>query len=144
MPTVEEIKTYLRLLTPDEIRRLLGELEREHGVKLTPQGQDDLRASPAYGAAPMVLGHYGETEWSGEGEYEVILNMVGPQRINVLKVLKETPEWKDKPLSEVSEYLKTAEGRVLRVFDDDRMSADIFARKLTSVGATVRVRARPQ
>lgn len=126
-----------------EIRALLGDLERAHGVDLTPDRREDtLRAAPAYGGPPPPLRLYGAGGPSDPN--------AGPFGLYVVGVASMMPAakavmglWKGRSLGDTLQGLRGASPvspMHLQGYEGDRRTADADAAALRAQGVTVEVR----
>ena len=134
MSMYEDARAALECLTSEEIRRLLGELERQHGVMLTPDrnGEESFRCAVAYGVPPHPLGKK-DDDLRG---YVVRLVKVGPNKIPVIKTIREVCGY---GFVETMQIVNTAPSDV-RVFGcDGKDGVDLLVEELQSVGATMEI-----
>lgn len=141
MQTRAEVMEMLRDQPVSTIRSILGELERVHGVDLSPDKEFDIvRGGPAYGGPPPPLRLYNEiSEDQGDFDHHVYVTHPGKTIISVIKVIRNVLG------VDLSEAKAMAEGRtVVKVFDSSRtIEATDLIKALRGAGATVEDRRRP-
>ena len=120
---VEEIKA----LTMLEAAELVKRLEEELGVSATPAGPVGAAAAPgAVGGAPAV---------EEQTEFTVVLNEVGPNKINVIKAVREVTSL---GLKEAKDLVDSAPKPIKEGVSKDE--AETIKKKFEAAGAKVEIK----
>ena len=123
-----EIKEALNTLTVLELSELVKELEDEWGVS----------AQASVMAAPMMAGGAGpagEAAAEEKSEFDVILSAIGPNKIQVIKVVREVTSL---GLKEAKAAVDSAPGAVKEKVSKEE--AEEIKQKLEGVGATAELK----
>jgi large subunit ribosomal protein L7/L12 len=131
MANKEEILDAIKGMSVLELSDLVKALEEEFGI--TAAAPVAVAAAPAAGgAAPAADGAAGSDEQS---EFEVTLQDIGANKINVIKAVREVTAL---GLREAKELVESAPARVKEAVAKDE--ADSIKSKLEEAGATVEVK----
>jgi large subunit ribosomal protein L7/L12 len=122
MLTRDEIKAIILGTPASEIRSILGEIEDEQGLDLTPVRVEMFRAAPAYGGAPFR---------DMDVQYVVELQVIPENRLPVVLVIRQTLGL---GLGEALDLVKRAP-QVIKRFDYE-YEAKALVEKFRSAGAT--------
>ena len=85
MATVAEIKEQINTLSVMDLAKLLKELQEDWGVSAAAA----VAYAPAGGAAPSGDGAAAAPPEEEQTEFDVILKEIGPNKINVIKAVRE-------------------------------------------------------
>lgn len=126
--TREDVIEYLKNMTLLEASQLVKELEETFGVSA---------AAAAVAAAPAAGGGGGEAAAAAEEktEFDVVLQAVGGNKINVIKVVREVTAL---GLKEAKDLVEAAPKAVKEGVSKEE--AETIKQKLTDAGATVEVK----
>ena len=126
--TREDVIEFLKNMTLLEASQLVKELEETFGVSA---------AAAAVAAAPAASGGGGEAAAAAEEktEFDVILQAVGGNKINVIKVVREVTAL---GLKEAKDLVEAAPKAVKEGVSKEE--AETIKQKLTDAGATVEVK----
>jgi large subunit ribosomal protein L7/L12 len=126
--TREDVIEFLKNMTLLEASQLVKELEETFGVSA---------AAAAVAAAPAAGGGGGEAAAAAEEktEFDVILQAVGGNKINVIKVVREVTAL---GLKEAKDLVEAAPKAVKEGVSKDE--AETIKQKLSDAGATVEVK----
>jgi len=126
--TREDVIEFLKNMTLLEASQLVKELEETFGVSA---------AAAAVAAAPAAGGAAGEAAAVAEEktEFDVILQAVGGNKINVIKVVREVTAL---GLKEAKDLVEAAPKAVKEGVSKEE--AETIKQKLTDAGATVEVK----
>jgi large subunit ribosomal protein L7/L12 len=126
--TREDVIEYLKNMTLLEASELVKELETTFGVSA---------AAAAVAAAPAAAGGGGEAAAAAEEktEFDVVLQAVGGNKINVIKVVREVTAL---GLKEAKDLVEAAPKAVKEGVSKEE--AETIKQKLTDAGATVEVK----
>jgi large subunit ribosomal protein L7/L12 len=126
--TREDVIEFLKNMTLLEASQLVKELEETFGVSA---------AAAAVAAAPAAGGGGGEAAAAAEEktEFDVILQAVGGNKINVIKVVREVTAL---GLKEAKDLVEAAPKAVKEGVSKEE--ADTIKQKLSDAGATVEVK----
>jgi large subunit ribosomal protein L7/L12 len=131
MATKEEILEAIKGMSVLELSDLVKSLEEEFGI--TAAAPVAIAAAPAGGAAPAADGSAGADE--EQTEFEVTLRDIGPNKINVIKAVREVTAL---GLREAKELVESAPARVKDSVARDE--ANSIKAKLEEAGATVEIK----
>jgi large subunit ribosomal protein L7/L12 len=129
MATKEEILDAIKGMSVLELADLVKALEEEFGI--TAAAPVAVAAAPAAGA-PTDGAAAAEEE---QTEFDVTLREIGPNKINVIKAVREVTSL---GLREAKELVESAPSRVKESVNRDEANA--IKAKLEEAGATVEVR----
>jgi len=124
--TKEEIISAIKNMTVLELAELVKALEKELGVSAAPVAV----AAPA-AAAPAAP----SPEVEEKAEFTLILKEIGPNKINVIKVVREVTTL---GLKEAKELVESAPKAVKEGISKEE--ANLIKEKLEAVGATVEIK----
>ena len=126
--TREDVSEFLKNMTLLEASQLVKELEETFGVSA---------AAAAVAAAPAAGGGGGEAAAAAEEktEFDVILQAVGGNKINVIKVVREVTAL---GLKEAKDLVEAAPKAVKEGVSKEE--AETIKQKLSDAGATVEVK----
>ncbi|HXQ74288.1 MAG TPA: 50S ribosomal protein L7/L12 [Pyrinomonadaceae bacterium] len=126
--TREDVIEYLKNMTLLEASQLVKELEETFGVSA---------AAAAVAAAPAAGGGGGEAAAAAEEktEFDVVLQAIGGNKINVIKVVREVTAL---GLKEAKDLVEAAPKAVKEGVSKEE--AETIKQKLTDAGATVEVK----
>ena len=126
--TREDVIEFLKNMTLLEASQLVKELEETFGVSA---------AAAAVAAAPAVGGGGGEAAAAAEEktEFDVVLQAIGGNKINVIKVVREVTAL---GLKEAKDLVEAAPKAVKEGVSKEE--AETIKQKLTDAGATVEVK----
>jgi len=126
--TREDVIEFLKNMTLLEASQLVKELEETFGVSA---------AAAAVAAAPAAGGGGGEAAAAAEEktEFDVVLQAVGGNKINVIKVVREVTAL---GLKEAKDLVEAAPKAVKEGISKEE--AETIKQKLTDAGATVEVK----
>ena len=126
--TREDVIEFLKNMTLLEASQLVKELEETFGVSA---------AAAAVAAAPAAAGGGGEAAAAAEEktEFDVVLQAVGGNKINVIKVVREVTAL---GLKEAKDLVEAAPKAVKEAVSKEE--AETIKQKLTDAGATVEVK----
>ncbi len=126
--TREDVIEYLKNMTLLEASQLVKELEETFGVSA---------AAATVAAAPAASGGGGEAAAAAEEktEFDVVLQAVGGNKINVIKVVREITAL---GLKEAKDLVEAAPKAVKEGVSKEE--AETIKQKLTDAGATVEVK----
>ena len=126
--TREDVIEFLKNMTLLEASQLVKELEETFGVSA---------AAAAVAAAPAAGGGGGEAAAAAEEktEFDVVLQAVGNNKINVIKVVREVTAL---GLKEAKDLVEAAPKAVKEGVSKEE--AETIKQKLTDAGATVEVK----
>lgn len=126
--TREDVIEFLKNMTLLEASQLVKELEETFGVSA---------AAAAVAAAPAAGGGGGEAAAAAEEktEFDVVLQAVGVNKINVIKVVREVTAL---GLKEAKDLVEAAPKAVKEGVSKDE--AETIKQKLSDAGATVEVK----
>ena len=126
--TREDVIEFLKNMTLLEASQLVKELEETFGVSA---------AAATVAAAPAAAGGGGEAAAAAEEktEFDVILQAVGGNKINVIKVVREVTAL---GLKEAKDLVEAAPKAVKEGVSKEE--AETIKQKLTDAGATVEVK----
>ena len=126
--TREDVIEFLKNMTLLEASQLVKELEETFGVSA---------AAAAVAAAPAAGGGGGEAAAAAEEktEFDVILQAIGGNKINVIKVVREVTAL---GLKEAKDLVEAAPKAVKEGVSKDE--AETIKQKLSDAGATVEVK----
>jgi large subunit ribosomal protein L7/L12 len=127
--TREDVIEFLKNMTLLEASELVKELESTFGVSAAAATV----AAPAAGAAPA--GDAGASAAEEKTEFDVILQAVGGNKINVIKVVREVTAL---GLKEAKDLVEAAPKAVKEGVSKEE--AETIKQKLTDAGATVEVK----
>ena len=127
--TREDVIEFLKNMTLLEASELVKELESTFGVSAAAATV----AAPAAGAAPA--GDAGAGAAEEKTEFDVILQAVGGNKINVIKVVREVTAL---GLKEAKDLVEAAPKAVKEGVSKEE--AETIKQKLTDAGATVEVK----
>ena len=130
MANKEEILDAIKGMSVLELSDLVKALEEEFGI--TAAAPVAAAAAPAAGGAAAADGADGSDEQS---EFEVTLQDIGANKINVIKAVREVTAL---GLREAKELVESAPTRVKEAVAKDE--ADSIKSKLEEAGATVEVK----
>jgi large subunit ribosomal protein L7/L12 len=130
MATKEEILEAIKGMSILELSDLVKSLEEEFGI--TAAAPVAVAAAPAGGAAADGGAPVAEEE---QTEFEVTLQDVGPNKINVIKAVREVTAL---GLREAKELVESAPARVKESINRDE--ADSIKAKLEEAGARVEIK----
>jgi large subunit ribosomal protein L7/L12 len=125
--TAEEIMTAVKNMTVLELAELVKALEKEFGVSAAAP-MLAAAAAPAGGSAPAE-------EAEEQTEFSVILKEIGPNKINVIKVVRELTSL---GLKESKELVESAPKAVKEGINKDEAAA--AKKKLEEAGAAAEVK----
>jgi len=121
----EEILQAIKGMTVLELSELVKELEEQFGVSAAPVA---VAAAPAGGGAPSAEAPAEEEQT----EFTVVLQEIGPNKINVIKAVRELTSL---GLREAKELVESAPKAVRESVSKDEAAES--QKKLVEVGATV-------
>lgn len=126
--TREDVIEFLKNMTLLEASQLVKELEETFGVSA---------AAAAVAAAPAAAGGGGEAAAAAEEktEFDVVLQAVGNNKINVIKVVREVTAL---GLKEAKDLVEAAPKAVKEGVSKEE--AETIKQKLSDAGATVEVK----
>ncbi len=124
--TKEEIISAIKNMTVLELAELVKALEKELGVSAAPVAV----AAPA-AAAPAAP----SPEVEEKAEFTLILKEIGPNKINVIKVVREVTTL---GLKEAKELVESAPKAVKEGISKEE--SNLIKEKLEAVGATVEIK----
>ena len=126
--TREDVIEFLKNMTLLEASQLVKDLEETFGVSA---------AAAAVAAAPAAAGGGGEAAAAAEEktEFDVVLQAVGGNKINVIKVVREVTAL---GLKEAKDLVEAAPKAVKEGVSKEE--AETIKQKLTDAGATVEVK----
>ena len=126
--TREDVIEFLKNMTLLEASQLVKELEETFGVSA---------AAATVAAAPAAAGGGGEAAAAAEEktEFDVVLQAVGGNKINVIKVVREVTAL---GLKEAKDLVEAAPKAVKEGVSKEE--AETIKQKLTDAGATVEVK----
>ena len=126
--TREDVIEFLKNMSLLEASQLVKELEETFGVSA---------AAAAVAAAPAAAGGGGEAAAAAEEktEFDVVLQAVGGNKINVIKVVREVTAL---GLKEAKDLVEAAPKAVKEGVSKEE--AETIKQKLTDAGATVEVK----
>jgi len=126
--TREDVIEFLKNMTLLEASQLVKELEETFGVSA---------AAAAVAAAPAAGGGGGEAAAAAEEktEFDVVLQAIGGNKINVIKVVREVTAL---GLKEAKDLVEAAPKAVKEGVSKEE--AETIKQKLTDAGATVEVK----
>jgi large subunit ribosomal protein L7/L12 len=126
--TREDVIEFLKNMTLLEASQLVKELEETFGVSA---------AAAAVAAAPAAAGGGGEAAAAAEEktEFDVVLQAIGGNKINVIKVVREVTAL---GLKEAKDLVEAAPKAVKEGVSKEE--AETIKQKLTDAGATVEVK----
>ena len=126
--TREDVIEFLKNMSLLEASQLVKELEETFGVSA---------AAATVAAAPAAAGGGGEAAAAAEEktEFDVILQAVGGNKINVIKVVREVTAL---GLKEAKDLVEAAPKAVKEAVSKEE--AETIKQKLTDAGATVEVK----
>ena len=126
--TREDVIEYLKNISLLEASQLVKELEETFGVSA---------AAAAVAAAPAAAGGGGEAAAAAEEktEFDVVLQAVGGNKINVIKVVREVTAL---GLKEAKDLVEAAPKAVKEGVSKEE--AETIKQKLSDAGATVEVK----
>jgi large subunit ribosomal protein L7/L12 len=126
--TREDVIEFLKNMTLLEASQLVKELEETFGVSA---------AAAAVAAAPAAAGGGGEAAAAAEEktEFDVVLQAVGGNKINVIKVVREVTAL---GLKEAKDLVEAAPKAVKEGVSKEE--AETIKQKLSDAGATVEVK----
>ena len=127
----EEIIDGIKALNVLELVDLIKTLETTFGVSAAP-----VAAAPAAGAAPAGAGAAAAPVEEEKTEFDVILTVVGPNKINVIKAVREVVPGLG--LKEAKAVVDEAPKAVKEGVTKEE--AEAIRAKLSDAGATVEVR----
>jgi large subunit ribosomal protein L7/L12 len=123
----EEILQAIKDMSVLELSELVKELEDQFGVSAAPVA---VAAAPAAGSAPAAAAPADEEQT----EFSVVLQDIGPNKINVIKAVRELTSL---GLREAKEMVESAPKPIKESISKDE--ATEIEKKLVEVGATVAV-----
>ena len=126
--TREDVIEFLKNMTLLEASQLVKELEETFGVSA---------AAATVAAAPAAAGGGGEAAAAAEEktEFDVVLQAIGGNKINVIKVVREVTAL---GLKEAKDLVEAAPKAVKEAVSKEE--AETIKQKLTDAGATVEVK----
>jgi large subunit ribosomal protein L7/L12 len=124
---LEEIIQAIEQMTVLELSQLVKALEERFGVTAAPVA---VAAAPAAGAAPAAAPAEEE-----KTEFDVILSNVGPNKIQVIKVVRELTQL---GLKEAKDLVEAAPKPVKQGVS--KQEAETIKQKLEAVGAKVEIK----
>ncbi|MBO9306878.1 50S ribosomal protein L7/L12 [Thermomicrobium sp.] len=124
---LEEIIQAIEQMTVLELSQLVKALEERFGVTAAPVA---VAAAPAAGAAPAAAPAEEE-----KTEFDVILSDVGPNKIQVIKVVRELTQL---GLKEAKDLVEAAPKPVKQGVS--KQEAETIKQKLEAVGAKVEIK----
>jgi large subunit ribosomal protein L7/L12 len=124
---LEEIIQAIEQMTVLELSQLVKALEERFGVTAAPVA---VAAAPAAGAAPAAAPAEEE-----KTEFDVILSDVGPNKIQVIKVVRELTQL---GLKEAKDLVEAAPKPVRQGVS--KQEAETIKQKLEAVGAKVEIK----
>jgi large subunit ribosomal protein L7/L12 len=124
---LEEIIQVIEQMTVLELSQLVKALEERFGVTAAPVA---VAAAPAAGAAPAAAPAEEE-----KTEFDVILSDVGPNKIQVIKVVRELTQL---GLKEAKDLVEAAPKPVKQGVS--KQEAETIKQKLEAVGAKVEIK----
>jgi large subunit ribosomal protein L7/L12 len=126
--TREDVIEFLKNMTLLEASQLVKDLEETFGVSA---------AAAAVAAAPAAAGGGGEAAAAAEEktEFDVVLQAIGGNKINVIKVVREVTAL---GLKEAKDLVEAAPKAVKEGVSKEE--AETIKQKLTDAGATVEVK----
>ena len=133
MATKEEILEAIKGMSVLELSDLVKSLEDEFGI--TAAAPVAVAAAPAGGAAPAADGAPAGGGDDEQTEFEVTLQDIGANKINVIKAVREVTSL---GLREAKELVESAPARVKESIARDE--ANSIKAKLEEAGATVEVK----
>lgn len=125
---LEEIIQAIEQMTVLELSQLVKALEERFGVTAAPVA---VAAAPAAGAAPAAAAPAEEEKT----EFNVILSDVGPNKIQVIKVVRELTQL---GLKEAKDLVEAAPKPVKQGVS--KQEAETIKQKLEAVGAKVEIK----
>ncbi|ACM06212.1 50S ribosomal protein L7/L12 [Thermomicrobium roseum] len=125
---LEEIIQAIEQMTVLELSQLVKALEERFGVTAAPVA---VAAAPAAGAAPAAAAPAEEEKT----EFDVILSDVGPNKIQVIKVVRELTQL---GLKEAKDLVEAAPKPVKQGVS--KQEAETIKQKLEAVGAKVEIK----
>jgi large subunit ribosomal protein L7/L12 len=125
---LEEIIQAIEQMTVLELSQLVRALEERFGVTAAPVA---VAAAPAAGAAPAAAAPAEEEKT----EFDVILSDVGPNKIQVIKVVRELTQL---GLKEAKDLVEAAPKPVKQGVS--KQEAETIKQKLEAVGAKVEIK----
>ncbi len=125
---LEEIIHAIEQMTVLELSQLVKALEERFGVTAAPVA---VAAAPAAGAAPAAAAPAEEEKT----EFDVILSDVGPNKIQVIKVVRELTQL---GLKEAKDLVEAAPKPVKQGVS--KQEAETIKQKLEAVGAKVEIK----
>lgn len=131
MATKDEILEAIKGMSILELSDLVKSLEEEFGI--TAAAPVAVAAAPAGGAAPAAEGAAAADE--EQTEFEVSLQDIGPNKINVIKAVREVTAL---GLREAKELVESAPARVKESVNRDE--ANSIKEKLEEAGAKVEIK----
>ena len=126
--TREDVIEFLKSMTLLEASELVKELEKVFGVSAAAAA---VAAAPAAGTA----GGEGATDTEEKTEFDVILQAIGSNKINVIKVVREVTAL---GLKEAKDLVEAAPKAVKEGVSKEE--AETIKQKLSDAGATVEVK----
>jgi len=126
--TREDVIEFLKSMTLLEASELVKELEKIFGVSAAAAA---VAAAPAAGTA----GGEGTTDTEEKTEFDVILQAIGTNKINVIKVVREVTAL---GLKEAKDLVEAAPKAVKEGVSKEE--AETIKQKLSDAGATVEVK----
>ena len=130
MSSVAQIKSEINSLSVVDLAQLLKELQEEWGVSAATA----VAYAPA-AAGPTAGGEAAAPVEEEKTEFDVILKEIGPNKINVIKVVRELTAL---GLKEAKDLVEAAPKAVKEAITKD--DANAAKAKLEDVGAVVEVR----
>ncbi len=127
--TKDELMEAIKGMNVLEISDLVKALEEEFGISAAPVA---VAAAPGAGGAPAVSEAPSEEE---QTEFEVSIKEIGPNKINVIKAVREVTSL---GLREAKELVESAPARVKEAIAKDE--ANEIKGKLEEAGAVVEVK----
>ena len=121
----EELLEAIKGMTVLELSELVKDLEEQFGVSAAPVA---VAAAPAGGVSPTAEAPAEEEQ----SEFTVVLQEIGPNKINVIKAVRELTSL---GLREAKEVVESAPKAVRESVSKDEASE--VEKKLVEVGATV-------
>ncbi len=134
MATVEEIVDQISTLNVLDLSKLVKSLEEKFGVSAAaPMGM--MMAAPAAGAAAAGGGAAAAAPVEEKTEFDVVLKEIGPNKINVIKVVRELTGL---GLKEAKDLVEAAPKAVKEGVTKDE--AETARAKIAETGATAEVK----
>jgi large subunit ribosomal protein L7/L12 len=134
MATVEEIVDQISQLNVLDLSKLVKALEEKFGVSAAAPAMM-MGAMPAAGAAPAGGAPTAAAPVEEKTEFDVVLREIGPNKINVIKVVRELTGL---GLKEAKDLVEAAPKPVKEGVNKDE--AEAARAKLAETGATVDVK----